>query len=106
MRDEARTPQAREGETGDYPSGPSSLIPHPSSLPHVGVLGGGQLGRMLALAGYPLGLRFRFLDLSPRAPAGHLAELHAGDYEDPDVLDRFAAGLDVVTYEFENVPVD
>jgi 5-(carboxyamino)imidazole ribonucleotide synthase len=71
----------------------------------VGVLGGGQLGRMLALAGYPLGLRFRFLDLSPRAPAGHLAELHTGDYEDLDVLEQFAAGLDVVTYEFENVPV-
>ncbi len=71
----------------------------------VGVLGGGQLGRMLALAGYPLGLRFRFLDLSPRAPAGHLAELHAGDYEDVDVLERFADGLDLVTYEFENVPV-
>ena len=34
----------------------------------VGILGGGQLGRMLALGGYPLGLRFRFLDLSPRAP--------------------------------------
>jgi 5-(carboxyamino)imidazole ribonucleotide synthase len=71
----------------------------------VGVLGGGQLGRMLALAGYPLGLRFRFLDLSPRAPAGPLAELHAGDYEDIDTLERFAGGLDVVTYEFENVPV-
>jgi 5-(carboxyamino)imidazole ribonucleotide synthase len=71
----------------------------------VGVLGGGQLGRMLALAGYPLGLRFRFLDLSPRAPAGHLAELHSGDYEDVDVLERFAEGLDLVTYEFENVPV-
>ncbi len=71
----------------------------------VGVLGGGQLGRMLALAGYPLGLRFRFLDHSPRAPAGHLAELHSGDYEDIDVLERFADGLEVVTYEFENVPV-
>jgi 5-(carboxyamino)imidazole ribonucleotide synthase len=71
----------------------------------VGVLGGGQLGRMLALAGYPLGLRFRFLDSSPGAPAGHLAELHCGDYEDVDVLERFADGLDVVTYEFENVPV-
>ncbi|HEX5270010.1 MAG TPA: 5-(carboxyamino)imidazole ribonucleotide synthase [Gemmataceae bacterium] len=71
----------------------------------VGVLGGGQLGRMLALAGYPLGLRFRFLDHSARAPGGHLAELHAGDYEDIDVLERFAEGLDVVTYEFENVPV-
>ncbi len=71
----------------------------------VGVLGGGQLGRMLALAGYPLGLRFRFLDQSPRAPAGQLAELHCGDYEDVDVLEHFASGLDVITYEFENVPV-
>jgi 5-(carboxyamino)imidazole ribonucleotide synthase len=71
----------------------------------VGALGGGQLGRMLALAGYPLGLRFRFLDPSDGAPAGHLAELHAGDLEDEDVLERFADGLDVVTYEFENVPV-
>jgi len=71
----------------------------------VGVLGGGQLGRMLALAGYPLALRFRFLDLSSLAPAGHLAELHTGDFEDVDVLERFADKLDVVTYEFENVPV-
>lgn len=72
---------------------------------HVGVLGGGQLGRMLALAGYPLGLRFRVLEPAADAPAGHLAEHMAGGYDDPDVLDRFAAGLDVVTYEFENVPV-
>ena len=71
----------------------------------IGVLGGGQLGRMLALAGYPLGLRFRFLDLTPRAPAGHLADLVTGDYEDPAVLARFADRLRVVTYEFENVPV-
>jgi 5-(carboxyamino)imidazole ribonucleotide synthase len=71
----------------------------------VGVLGGGQLGRMLALAGYPLGLRFRFLDPSPDAPAGHLGKLLDGAYEDPEVLRRFVAGLDVVTYEFENVPV-
>lgn len=72
---------------------------------HVGVLGGGQLGRMLALAGYPLGLRFRCLDPADDAPAGHLAEHVAGGYDDPATLDRFAAGLDVVTYEFENVPV-
>lgn len=71
----------------------------------VGVLGAGQLGRMLALSGYPLGLRCRFLDRSAQAPAGHLAELCAGDYLDPQALERFAAGLDVVTYEFENVPV-
>ena len=40
----------------------------------IGILGGGQLGRMLALAGYPLGLRFRTLDLSSEAPAGHVSE--------------------------------
>src|SRR5262249_13125804 len=71
----------------------------------VGILGGGQLGRMLALAGYPLGLRFRFLDHSSLAPAGQLAPLAVGDYEDPEVLGPFAAGLALVTYEFENVPV-
>ena len=70
----------------------------------VGVLGGGQLGRMLALAGYPLGLRFRFLDPSPEAPAGQLAELVAGAYDDPAALMRLAEGAGVITYEFENVP--
>lgn len=72
----------------------------------VGILGGGQLGRMLALAGYPLGLRFRTLDLSPEAPAGHASELMVADFNDTDALKRFARGLDLVTYEFENVPVD
>jgi 5-(carboxyamino)imidazole ribonucleotide synthase len=72
----------------------------------VGILGGGQLGRMLALAGYPLGLRFRTLDLSAEAPAGQVSELVAADFNDTDALKRFARGLDVVTYEFENVPVD
>ncbi len=72
----------------------------------VGILGGGQLGRMLALAGYPLGLRFRFLDPNPDAPAGHLGELHVGNFTDPAVLDRFADGLSVATFEFENVPLD
>lgn len=71
----------------------------------VGVLGGGQLGRMLALAGYPLGLRFRFLDPAAEAPAEQLAERVAGAYEDLEALKQFAAGLDVVTYEFENVPL-
>ena len=72
----------------------------------IGILGGGQLGRMLALAGYPLGLRFRTLDLSPEAPAGQVSELMAADFNDTDALKRFARGLDIVTYEFENVPVD
>src|SRR5262245_22563188 len=75
------------------------------SMTTVGILGAGQLGRMLALAGYPLGLRFRFLDPAPGAPAGQMAEHIQGDYADTATLERFSAGLDVVTYEFENVPV-
>jgi 5-(carboxyamino)imidazole ribonucleotide synthase len=72
----------------------------------VGVLGGGQLGRMLALAGFPLGLRFRFLDPDPKSPAGQIAPHIVGRFDDPDCLTAFASGLDVVTYEFENVPVE
>ncbi|WP_299426649.1 5-(carboxyamino)imidazole ribonucleotide synthase [uncultured Meiothermus sp.] len=71
----------------------------------IGVLGGGQLGRMLALAGYPLGLQFRFFDPAAHAPAGQLAELVVGDYRDETSLAQFAQGLELVTYEFENVPV-
>jgi len=71
----------------------------------VGVIGGGQLGRMLALAGIPLGLSFRFLDPSPDAPAAEVGELILGDYDDPELLDRLADGAAAVTYEFENVPV-
>ena len=48
----------------------------------IGVLGGGQLGRMLALAGYPLGFSFRFLDPSGDAPAGRVGELQVGEYGD------------------------
>jgi 5-(carboxyamino)imidazole ribonucleotide synthase len=72
----------------------------------IGILGGGQLGYMLALAGYPLGMRFRFLDPSPEAPVGRIAPRVTGDYSDRGALDKFAHGLEVVTYEFENVPVD
>jgi 5-(carboxyamino)imidazole ribonucleotide synthase len=72
----------------------------------IGVLGAGQLGRMLALAGYPLGLRFRFLDSSHEAPVRDLAEFVRADFSDADALARFAAGLEVATYEFENVPVE
>jgi len=60
---------------------------------------------MLALAGYALGLQFRFLDVQAEVPAGHLAELVVGDYSDEGVLARFAEGLSLLTYEFENVPV-
>jgi 5-(carboxyamino)imidazole ribonucleotide synthase len=71
----------------------------------VGVLGAGQLGRMLALAGQPLGLEFLFVDPSEEAPAAALGEHLALDYADPVALDRLAECA-VVTYEFENVPVE
>ncbi len=71
----------------------------------LGILGAGQLGRMLALAGYPLGLNFRFYDSTPHAPAGQLAPLTVGDFDDLPALSAWANGVDIITYEFENVPV-
>ena len=72
----------------------------------VGVVGGGQLGRMLALAGLPLGLQFRFLDPHPDACARRVGDLIVGAFDDPDALARFGDGLDVATYEFENASAD
>jgi 5-(carboxyamino)imidazole ribonucleotide synthase len=72
----------------------------------IGILGAGQLGRMLALAGYPLGHRFRFMDPASDSPASLLAEHLIFDYADTDALEQFARGLDVITYEFENIPVE
>ena len=72
----------------------------------IGILGGGQLGYMLALAGYPLGLHFRFLDPSPEAPVGRIATRITAQFTDRPALRKFAAGLELVTYEFENVPVE
>ncbi len=70
----------------------------------IGILGGGQLARMLALAATPLGLRVRTLDPNADSPAGHCAELVVAPYDDPAGLARLAAGCTAVTYEFENVP--
>ncbi len=72
----------------------------------IGVLGGGQLGRMLALAGYPLGLDFVFLDHAASAPAGQLAPLICAEFTDRARLAELGARADVVTFDWENVPVD
>ena len=72
----------------------------------VGILGGGQLARMIALAGYPLGLDFIILDPSNDAGAVGLGEHLHGDYNDQTLLAALAEKADVVTYEFENVPAD
>ena len=71
----------------------------------VGILGGGQLARMLVLAGRPLGLDFVVLDPASDACAGAVAEHVCAAYDDAPALDAFARRVDVVTYEFENVPV-
>lgn len=71
----------------------------------IGVLGGGQLGRMLALAGYPLGVRFRHVGTAQDTSAREVAEHINAAYEDTEALAHFAEGLDVVTYESENVPL-
>ena len=72
----------------------------------VGILGGGQLARMLALSGAPLGLRFRVLDTVADACAGQFAPLIVGDYRDEAALAAFAAQVDVATFDFENVPAE
>ncbi|QIB50340.1 5-(carboxyamino)imidazole ribonucleotide synthase [Pseudomonas sp. OIL-1] len=72
----------------------------------IGVIGGGQLGRMLALAGTPLGQQFAFLDPAPDACAQPLGEHLRADYNDHDHLRQLADEADVVTFEFESVPAE
>jgi 5-(carboxyamino)imidazole ribonucleotide synthase len=72
----------------------------------VGILGGGQLARMLALAGAPLGVRFLIVDSASDACAGQVAPLIAADWRDFDALAKLAQRSDVVTFDFENVPAD
>jgi len=71
----------------------------------IGILGGGQLGRMLSVAASRLGLRCHVYEPGAAPPAGHVAErVTVAPYEDEAALAAFAASVDVVTYEFENVP--
>jgi 5-(carboxyamino)imidazole ribonucleotide synthase len=72
----------------------------------IGILGGGQLARMLALSGAPLGLRFLVMDTEPDACAGQFAPLLVGDYRDEAALAEFASKIDVATFDFENVPAE
>ncbi|MGH1503301.1 MAG: 5-(carboxyamino)imidazole ribonucleotide synthase [Acidimicrobiales bacterium] len=82
---------------------PSSAAPtFPLTL---GILGGGQLGRMLAFAAARLGHRVIVLDPAADAPAGAVAEHLCAPYDDPTALAELAERCDVVTYEFENIPV-
>ncbi|HES75989.1 MAG TPA: 5-(carboxyamino)imidazole ribonucleotide synthase [bacterium] len=77
----------------------------PPEARRIGIIGGGQLGRMLALAGIPLGLEFVFLDPAQEACAATLGEQIIADYDDPEALQRLIQSTDIVTLEFENIPM-
>ena len=70
----------------------------------VAVVGGGQLARMLALSGAPLGLRFQVMDPSADGCAGQVAPLMVAGYDDERALAEFAGRVDLATFDFENVP--
>ncbi|MFO1507359.1 MAG: 5-(carboxyamino)imidazole ribonucleotide synthase [Lysobacterales bacterium] len=72
----------------------------------IGILGGGQLARMLVLAGAPLGARFEVVDTVPDACAGQVASLLRADWRDVAALEKFAQAIDVATFDFENVPAE
>jgi len=76
----------------------------PDSRPMIGVLGGGQLGRMLGLAGIPLGFRFAFLDPAEDACAGTVGELLTAGFDDAEAARQLAGRVDIATFDFENVP--
>lgn len=71
----------------------------------IGILGGGQLGRMLSVAASRLGFKTCIFEPAGDCPASHVSNFHLqADYDDADALRRFAQACDVVTYEFENIP--
>jgi 5-(carboxyamino)imidazole ribonucleotide synthase len=72
----------------------------------IGIIGGGQLGRMFALAGYPLGLHFAFYDPDTNCCSKELAPTTHAEFNDIDSLIQFVKNVDVVTYENENIPIE
>ncbi|MGB2201705.1 MAG: 5-(carboxyamino)imidazole ribonucleotide synthase [Pseudooceanicola atlanticus] len=73
----------------------------------IGILGGGQLGRMLSVAAARLGYKTCIFEPGGDCPASHVANFHLkADYDDADALKQFAQSVDVITYEFENIPTE
>ena len=71
----------------------------------IGILGGGQLGRMLSVAASRLGFKTCVFEPGGDCPASHVANYHfQAEYDDVEALKKFAASVDVITYEFENIP--
>ena len=96
---------ARPAAVAETAFGQRRMILAPGAT--IGILGGGQLGRMLAMAALKLGLRCHIYapgEPTPR-PTTRRARARSASYEDEEALARFAEAVDVVTYEFENVPI-
>jgi 5-(carboxyamino)imidazole ribonucleotide synthase len=72
----------------------------------IGIVGAGQLGRMMALAGYPLGFDFLFLDRDAHTPGGQIAPILEGALTDRNLLGQLAQRCEVLTFDWENIPVD
>ena len=73
----------------------------------IGILGGGQLGRMLILAGKPMGYRFHVYEPTGPCAAGQVADSEINrPYDDTAALRKFAEDVDVITLEFENIPAE
>src|SRR5437870_1147850 len=109
MKEEGGTPQEEGPQPHKAPVHPSSFILHPSAavLPGrtVGILGGGQLGRMFAIAARRMGYRVHSFDPTDDCPACQVADFEMiAAYDDLAAARRFAERVDVVTFEFENIP--
>jgi 5-(carboxyamino)imidazole ribonucleotide synthase len=72
----------------------------------IGIVGAGQLGRMMALAGYPLGFDFLFLDRDVQTPGGQVGPILAGDLDDRNLLAQLSQRCEVLTFDWENIPVE
>src|SRR5262245_4263207 len=105
----------RPWRTASMPGGPGRPPPWPQARPidrrmlqpdaTIGILGGGQLGRMLALAAARLGFKCHVFCPEPASPAFDVVRrVTEADYGDVGALSRFADDVDVITYEFENIP--
>ena len=100
-------PRSIAGGPNRPPQWPKRRSPDPVIAPGatIGILGGGQLGRMLALAAVPLGYRCHIFSPEPGGPAAQVSAAETvAAYDDDAALDAFGAAVDVVTTEFENVP--
>nr|WP_250886845.1 5-(carboxyamino)imidazole ribonucleotide synthase [Bacillus sp. SM2101] len=73
----------------------------------IGIIGGGQLGRMMAIAAKQMGYNIAVLDPTPNSPCGQVADIEiVGNFDDIDAIKKLAQHSDVVTYEFENIDYD